>query len=226
MTTAARLTFDLDMASMPTPKRAHFKPSWRGDRLAAINIVAKRPLGVDAVRAIDMNFQWGGGRAWNVHWKSPAMNNYRYVIDLHTGKVRRMTLAELGRPIHKWHDGAMRWRRGPHKGSARPHTYAEVAAYAKLKGVLVCAEIKSRAFGRQAAAEYLVKAARDAGHPPWFMALLHMRGARAKAMAIHNAGGQFALIFGRYRIVKPLDWPEWKKYVSAIWGPREWPHGS
>ena len=225
--TAAHLSFSLDMATMPTPRRAHFEPSWRGDRLWAINRVAELAVGPDMVRAIDMNFQWGGGRAWNIHWANPAMNNYRYVIDLHTGKVRRMTLRELRRPVHKWHDGAMRWRRGPHKGSARPHTYAEVAAYAKLKGVLVCAEIKSRAFGTAEAAEYLVRAAREAGHPPWFMALASMRGVRRKAVAIHNAGGQFALIFGRFRPRKPSDWAQWSYAVSAIWrGGVRWTHGS
>lgn len=226
MTQAARLHFGLDMAHMPTPHRAHFEPPWRGDRLAAINRVAKMPLGADAVRGIDMNFQWGGHRAWNIHWARPIMNNYRFVIDLQTGKVRRMTLRELHRPVHQWSDGALRWRRGPHKGSARPHTYAEVVAYAMLKGVLVCAELKSPQFGTAEAAQYLVRSAREANHPAWFMALQHMRGARRKAEAIAAAGGQFALIFGRFRPVKPNDWAAWSQHVSAIWGRARWSHGS
>ena len=223
---AARLSFDLDMSRMPTPRRAHFEPSWRGDRLAAINKVAKLPLGEDAVRAIDMNFQWDGRRAWNIHWASPLMNNYRFVIDAKIGKVRRMTFRELRRPVWKWADGAYRWRRGPRKTSARPHTYAAVVRYAKPRGVLVTAEIKTRTFGTAAAARYLVESARRADVPPWFMALLHMAKARQKAEAISAAGGQFALIFGRYRIVKPRDWAQWSKHVSAIWGRRNWPHGS
>lgn len=220
----AHLSFDLHMSSMRTPARAHFKPSWRGDRFAAINAVAKRPLGADAVRAIDMNFQWGGREAWNIHWAIPIMNNYRFVVDQHTGKIRRMTLRELHRPVGKWSDGAARWRRG--RTNVRPHTYAEIIAHAKPKGVLVTAEIKSRAFGRLDAAHHVVEAARAADYPPWFMSLLHMAGARQKAEAISEAGGQFALIFGGYRIVKPRDWAQWSKHVSAIWGRARWPHGS
>ncbi len=223
---APHLSFDLDMSRMPTPHRAHFKPSWRGDRLLAINRVAEAALGPDMVRAIDMNFQWAAGHAWNLHWRTPAMNNYRYVIDAKTGKIRHMTARELVRPVHKWHDGAARWRRSKDVSSARPHTYLEIALYAKHRGVLVCAEIKSQAFAHPAAAEYLVESARRADHPPWFMALLRMRKARGKAKAIHDAGGQFALIFGTYRVTKPRDWSEWSHYVSAIWGPRDWPHGS
>jgi hypothetical protein len=174
-----------------------------------------------------MNFQWDGRRAWNIHWAAPWLNNYHYVIDKKTGKVRKMTWRELHRPVWDWADGAHRWRRGPSRHSARPLTYAAVVRIAKAHGVLVCAELKSRTFGSLRAAHYLVEAARRANHPAWFMALASMRGVRRKAEAIHAAGGQFALIFGRFQPRRPSDWAEWDYAVSAIWrsGVR-WKHGS
>lgn len=197
--------------------RAHFKPSWRGDRPAAILATARgrKP-------AIDCNFQWAGSHAWCIHWTTPLLNNYRY---LKTGpnKVRRMTARELRRPAADWGNLVGAWRRGPKQGSARPMTYDYMVHYAKRHGVILVAELKSPAFGTAKAANYMVDCARRANHPPWVMSLLNMKNVRGKAQAISNAGGQFALIFGTFKKLAkkpPKDWREWDQFVTQVWGAR------
>lgn len=197
-------------SAMPAAtQRAHFKPSWRGDRLAAIAAVARRPLGRDHIRAIDMNFQWAwnalgqpgkGGEGFNIHWGKPIQNNYRFILPTSTAKrARRMTRAELRRPITKWTAGQVaRWRRGPHPASARPCTYYECAAYAQRRGVVVCAEVKTPAFAREVPMKHMVDAARRANHPPFFMALREMGGV-AKAEQAARQGGWGAVIHGKFK---------------------------
>lgn len=196
------------MPTMPaSTQRAHFDPAWRGDSFAGIDTVAKQSPGEDGVRAIDNNFQWfwrrrrrlgrRRGIAFALHWRDPGKNNFRYILD--GGRVRPMTRAELRRT--RWTaEQVRRWRRGPSRTSAAPRTYAAMVRHAVAKDVVICAELKSPAFRRRVPAQTLVAAAKRAGHPPWYMALYgSMPYCRGKCKAVVNAGGEFAVIFGRYQ---------------------------
>jgi hypothetical protein len=137
----------------------------------------------------------GGGSAFGLHWPDPIRNGYRWILDKITGRVRRMTHAELHRTA--WTvSQVLRWRRGPSKNSARPRKYSELVAYVKKHGGTIVAELKSQAFAIGWVMEQLVATAKRHGHAPWFKALANMRKAAGKCAATVRAGGQFALIFG------------------------------
>ena len=212
-------------------QRAHFDPKV-GDSWHAIQRTAHLSIGQDAIRALDMNFQLvprripdgHGGYAivWvamSMHWAKPGKNGYdRFVgadgqIHMMTRRQRRMTAQEWG------YDGVMTWRRAT---GERPLTYEEAIAYAAEHGVVITAELKSPRFARaQATLEAMVTACKAVGHPAWFMALITMKDARGKCAAVIAAGGQFALIFGRFRWTrKPKDWAAWKPKPTRMWGPR------
>jgi hypothetical protein len=168
--------------SSPMPastRRAHFEPPWRGDRPLGILATARKRPGPGGVRAIDVNLQVSKeGTAWASHWGVPKKDNWKYIVDAHSHHVRRMNRAELRRPMGLWTDAEIvRWRRGPSKASARPHTYREMARLAVHHGVTICGEVKSRRFAEPAVAAKLVNDARLVGHPPWFMALINMKNA-------------------------------------------------
>ena len=185
--------------SMPRAlPRTHFKPSWKGDRLYAIKLVSQMKAGGDGKKAIDMNFVWGQHKAWCLHWNTPYMNNYYFYLDPGAKRARRMKTKELRRPVQQWTDVQIaRWRRSPNPNSAKPASYATCVRYAHSKGVIVVAELKSAAFATEEAASYMVRNAKKSQHPAYFMALLQMKNCRGKAEAIHKAGGEFAVIFGR-----------------------------
>lgn len=195
--------------------RAHFQPSWKGDRLAAINVVSRMKH-----KGIDMNFQWGEEVAWCMHWTTPARNNYTYLMVRGAKKARRMSVGERNRPISKWTDDQIsKWRRTSNPKSARPRTYATCARYAAERKVVICAELKSQAFATPKAAQYMVSSAKAVGHRPWFMALYKMKNVRGKAKAISEAGGEFAVIFGNFPHKRPpADWNHWDQWVSQVWG--------
>lgn len=215
--------------SSPMPAathRAHFEPPWRGDRLAAIYAVGRKRPGPGGVRAIDVNLQVSKeGTAWAAHWGIPKKDNWKYILGTN-GHVRKMTRAELRKPMGTWTDAQIhRWRRGRTAGSARPHTYREMARAAVHHRVVICGELKSRRFAEKAVAEKLVADAKAVGHPPWFMALINMKNCRGKCEAVRNAGGHFAIIFGRFRSLArraPADWHAWSPKPSRIWGPAKW----
>lgn len=211
----------------PRTNRAHYTPSWRGDRPAALQQVGRKRLGPGRVRAIDVNLQVSkDGTAWAMHWGIPKKDNFKYILATN-GRVRKMTAAELRRNVSAWTDAQIfRWRRGRVKPSARPHTYREMARIAVLHHVVICGELKSRRFAEKAVAERLVHDAKLANHPAWFMALINMKNCRGKCEAIRDAGGHFALIFGRFRGLArraPADWDRWRHKPTRIWGPAKWP---
>jgi len=199
-----------DAPMPPSTQRAHFEPAWKGDRLIALDQVAARPPGPDGINAIDCNFQWfwndpkipaEGGEAFALHYAAPGRNNFTY-INAGNGRVREMTRAELRR--RKWRpEQVRRWRRGPTLDSASPKTYRQMAAHAVEVGATITGELKSPAFRRHIPARHVVTAAKQAGHPPWFMALYgSMPFASGKCAAIIGAGGEFAVIFGRYQSLR------------------------
>lgn len=216
--------------SSPMPartNRAHFEPPWRGDRPLAIIAVGRKRPGPGGVRAIDVNLQVSrDGTAWAAHWGIPKKDNWKFILDARSHRVRKMTKDELRRPMSQWSDEDIaHWRRGATRTSPRPRTYREMARLAVHHGVVICGELKSRRFAETNVAERLVADAHAAGHPPWFMALINMKDCRGKCEAIRNAGGQFAVIFGRFRILarrEPADWSSWHPKPNHLWGPAKW----
>ncbi len=206
-------------------QRHHFDPSFKGDGLHGIDVVAKDPVGPDGIRCGDFNFQqvWTdpkdhskGSGAMCMHWGNARQNNYHYIVVKGTKRVRKMTEEELDRHVSEWHnEDIYRWRMTADYDSTAPVSYATMVKYAVKKNVYIAAEIKSKTFGEGDIMEHLVKTANYYGHPPWFMALYRtMPGCRDKCAATIRGGGQFAVIFGTsqnnrtrfYAAVK--TWPE------------------
>lgn len=202
------------MPTMPAQtQRAHSDPSWVGDRLGALDDVARQGRGPDGIIAADRNFQWAwhdprfhsrGGAAYCLHWEDPHRNNYRHILEAGGKRTRPMTRAELGRSITRWRaSDVRRWRRTSSIHSERPPTYVAMARKAVAVGVVITAELKSNAFAEQLPARQIVNAAKRAGHPPYFMALYgSMPLCRQKCQAIVRAGGQFAVIFGNWQYLR------------------------
>lgn len=185
---------------------------WEGDTLAALNRwadegesfadqnfqgVAEDP--VDAETNLDADFV-----VFGMHSRTPEENNYHYYLEDGAVTARYMTKAELHRQVgigkDRWSAAEVhRWRRTHHPKSPRPRTYFEHVTRAVEVGIVITAELKSPWFGRQHIAEHLVAVARDAHHPPLFMALWNMRNVRGKAIAIIRAGGGFGVIFGKWK---------------------------
>ena len=218
--------------SMPAhTQRAHFEPSWKGDRLEALAEVARHPLGRDGIRAIDCNFQWAwrdpadhtkGGGAFALHWGNPAQDNYHFIV-LEGGRhTRPMTRAELSLNVAHWPlEAVHRWRRDASHTSARPPTYAAMVREAVRLDVVICAELKSKAFRLLGPAAHLVHTARHYGHPPYFMALYRsMPYCREKCAHVVRAGGAFAVIFGRFpehRAAFAQAVPSWPVQPTRVW---------
>jgi hypothetical protein len=87
---------------------------------------------------------------------------------------------------------------------------------AKRRSVIICWELKSRAFAEADVAERIAEDVRASGWPAYFMALVTMRLWGQKARAIHQAGGQFALL--AHGEPKPSAFDTWKPYITQIWG--------
>lgn len=221
------------MSLMPAnTQRAHSDPSWLGDRLAALDDVARQPKGPDGIRAADRNFQWAwhdpsnvsrGGVAFCMHWEDPHRNNYNFILTSDGKRTRPMTGGERGRSILKWRaTDVYRWRRTSSVHSERPPTYAEMVRKAVAVGVVITAELKSNVFATKMAAQQVVNSAKRAGHPPYFMALYHsMPYCQQKCQAIINAGGQFAPIFGNWQYLRrgmfAVDVKRWNPKPTRVW---------
>ena len=211
----------------PVTQRAHFTPQ-AGDSVSALVKVGRMRPGPDGVRAVDVNFQLVDGTPVAIHWSTPGRNGYdRFIND--AGVEQDMTPEQRRRPAEKWGlRGVLSWRR---PNGDRPLTYAEAVELAVNLDVVICAELKSPGFADVNVMRGMVDAARAAGHPPWFMALLKMKNAKGKAISTARAGGSFALIFGKFRSTTkrpPADWDEWRHAVARVWGPpntRKWVDG-
>lgn len=168
--------------------RQHHESPSRGDNYGAIR---RAQHGF-----YDGNMQYFLGIIWMMHWPTPARNGYTRVVDTHTGKTRRMTLRERRRPAGKWGvDGIRRWRR---PNGEYPITYEEAITYGSKIGACCIGEMKSRAFAEPKVAAMAVAAAKKHDHPAWFKTLYNMKYPQAKTAAVRLAGGQMALIFGRF----------------------------
>jgi hypothetical protein len=208
------------MLFMPAEtNRAHLP--WndlRCDTLAFLNEIARRRQ-----RYADFNAcASADATSWNLHWASgPKLNHYYWIW---TGKrtrfgreIRRpMTEEELHRPTHQWHDaGIARWRRGA-RGGPRPATVAKRQRQAKRRRVIICWELKSQAYAQADVAERIVADVQASRWPGFFMTLVTMAKWGEQARAIHNAGGQFALL--AHGAPRPADLEHWRPYIDRIWG--------
>ncbi len=227
-----------DTPAPPHTQRLHLSTRV-GDSMHGIDLCSRRPAGADQVAALDYNMQTveavdGLGERTVIpvsgHWTSIGRNGYDS-CHLESGGLRRLTRAERRMTYQQWvdrHEGTLaslqdlRRRNGDF-----PMTWEQSVQYAAGKGVVLTPELKSQGFTLDLVAEDMVRVCREFDYPLWAMALLSMKFADLKCAAIENAGGSFALIFGRFRpqagganqvagwVVKP----------SQIWGPviaRRW----
>jgi hypothetical protein len=191
----------------------------RCDTLELINMIARR-----GGRFGDFNACVSADdTSWNFHWPDgPKLNHYTWIWTGRRTRILRreirrpMTDAELHRDVDQWPDpGIARWRRGRH-GGVKPATIAKRQRQAKRRGVIICWELKSRAFAEAEVAERIVEDVRSSGWPAFYMALVTMRLWGQKARAIHNAGGQFALL--AHGAPKPADLGQFSPYITHVWG--------
>lgn len=189
------------MGAKPAPRWHAKGAEWTGDRLSA-QLTAKKA----GFKYLDQNFNyfWNdladhskGGEAFGLHWGVAEKDNFKHIVDAHTGKVRPMTHEELHRSREDWTaDEVKRWRRGATKSSYRPHSYYEHAVHAKEVGITLVAELKNQPFGLKAVAQQLVASAKKAGHRPVFMALWNLAKIKDKVSAFITAGAEFMVIYG------------------------------
>lgn len=191
----------------------------RCDTLEMLNMAARR-----GVKFVDCNAcASADDTAWNLHWpEGPRLNHYTWIWTGRRTRILRreirrpMTGAELARDVVQWSDaGISRWRRNE-RGGPKPATVARRQKQAKRRAVHICWELKSRAFAHDDVAERIVEDVQRSGWDAFFMALVTLRDWGQKARAIHNAGGQFALL--AHDAPKPADLDQWRPYITAIWG--------
>lgn len=174
-------------------------------------------------RFVDMNTCVSADHTgWNLHWpEGPRLNGFHWIWTGRRTRILRreirrpMTDDELRRDVIDWHDSQIaRWRRARH-GGRRPGTVALRQKQARKRRVYICWETKSRAYEEPENAERLVEDCRASGWPAFFMTLC-IGAWGPKLRAIHNAGGQTALLAHGYP--KPVDLAQWRPYIDAIWG--------
>lgn len=189
----------------------------RCDTLALLNLAARR-----GEKYVDLNACVSADdTGWNLHWcDGPIKNHYDWIW---TGKrrwgreVRRpMTRAELHRNVDEWHDEEIaRWRRA-RRGGPKPAQCSKRQRQVNRRALIACWELKSRAFAEADVAEKLVEQINAQGREAFYMALVTMRAWGPKARAIHNAGGQFALL--AHGAPKPDDFEKFKPFIKHVWG--------
>lgn len=190
----------------------------RCDTLALLNQIAREGLRFGDFNACAS----ADATSWNLHWASgPKLNHYTWIWtgrrDWLGREIRRpMTHEELHRPTHQWHDaGIARWRRAKH-GGPKPTTVAKRQRQAKRRNVIICWELKSLQYANADVAERIVEDITRSRWPGFFMTLVTMRKWGEKARAIHQAGGQFALL--AHGAPKPPDLATWRPYIDRVWG--------
>jgi hypothetical protein len=198
--------------------RAHVP--WRDprcDTLALLNMAARR-----GEKFVDLNVCASADyTGWNLHWpEGPLLNHYDWIA---TGRrrwgreIRRpMTHAELHRPVDQWADEDIaRWRRA-RRGGPKPAQCSKRQRQANRRALIPCWELKSRHFAEADVAEKLVEQINAQGREAFYMTLVTMRKWGEKARAIHNAGGQFALL--AHGAPKPADLDKWRPFITQVWG--------
>lgn len=188
--------------------RAHFKQDHPFcDQVATLD-AAKRGSGFADMNAVpckdaDVNLHWTDG---------PAKNHYRFIVG-RFGRVRPMTEAELHRPVLAWAvKDVRRWRRTRSRFSARPATVRRRQWQARRRRVVICWELKSRAYANPPLARRFVGVVKASKWPAYYMTLMSMRDWGAKLKAFHDAGGETALLsHGHMRVADKPD------YITRVW---------
>jgi hypothetical protein len=217
---------------MPENTQRNHPAYKRANSYAAIRATARKPLGPDHVRCLDWDMQTIvvtiGGRRVTIpisgHWKTLGANGYTRWNDGH--RTRRLTRAQKRMTTQAWvdrHGGTIAALHQPRRANGdRYLTWEESVTYAKSHGVILTPELKSLAFALPDVAQAMVAVCKKHDYPLWAMALLRMKNCRGKCEAIVGAGGQFAVIFGRFRSMaarRPADWANWRHKPTKIWGP-------
>lgn len=205
----------------PWTDRLHLTPYWLGDSRYAIRIAARKAVGRDGGRFIDLNFQRTLDGVVNCHWGTARRNGFYFIV-VRPGKRRPLTEEELDRPIAEWATAdVIRWRRTKRAGLSlasriRIYTFAEQVRYAARRGVRICAELKSKTFDdlRVAAQMVAVSVRNNAG--VIFMTLVTMPNWGPKLRAFHEAGGQTALL--AHGAARPTNLEHFRPYIDQIWG--------
>lgn len=201
--------------------RLHLEPYWLGDSRFAIRTAARKAPGKDRGRFIDLNFQRTLDGVVNCHWGTARKNGFFYIVT-RFGKRRPMTEAELDRPIGQWKTAdVIRWRRTARIGTSlasriRIYTFAEQVRYAWRRGVIVCAELKSETFDDPRVAVQMVAVLTRLKAIAYFMTLVTMPNWGPKLRAIHQAGGQTALLAHGARL--PANLEHFRPYIDQVWG--------
>lgn len=202
---------------VPAP-RAHPKPGdpeWYGDTLGAIH-QAKAA----GYKHIDQNFTWVydrdipkrtkpgdfAGRAHAIHSDTARKNDVTHIVDANSGRIRRMTNAELDGEVnvHVFGPEIDRWRR-PGRSEMNGyrihslHRHAQEWVEVGIDGV---PEQKNKPFGHVEVARQCIEAMTSAGHRAVAMALWGLPWCRQKCSAWMRAAKQlgvtayFAVIYG------------------------------
>ena len=209
--------------SMPkATQRYHLEPYWLGDSPEAVKRCARMKPGPDHDQVIDLNLQACLDGIAVCHWGTPGKNGYHYII-VSPGHRRRLTPKELKRPLTEWHIADVRnMRRTAHvqKGKYASHVriweIGEMWRFCARVGVQPAGEMKTQRFSQPVWAARAVAAATAAGVKPWFMALWNMAKCGEKAKAVHEAGGEFAVL-GHGRRSAPLWFNRYKPYITQVW---------
>jgi hypothetical protein len=160
-----------------------------GDRLIAWRTV---PVG----GAFDGNVYPACGVIWFLHWLIPILCGYRWVLDEHTGHVRKMTIRELHRPATRWGEaGIRRWR--DRHGQA-PMDLETGLRWCVENNRLCAIETKGPAWAKnQIWFAMLHATCVKVGHPAWVKRIATLRFPRQTVLNAHRAHVQIAAIYGR-----------------------------
>lgn len=204
--------------------RAHYLQSDpRCDQVATLNKARRRKGGRRrGFGYADMNLVRCANGNVNLHWADSAVkNHYRYIIGSN-GRRRAMTGSELHRPVIEWNlADILKWRKTKRVGvslNSRAHPASVITRQrqAKRRKVIICWEVKSRVYKNPATAKSLIHDVRASGWPGYFMTLVIMKDWGPKLKAIHQAGGQTALLAHGAR--KPSNLNLFAPYIDAVWG--------
>jgi hypothetical protein len=199
--------------------RLHLEPYWLGDSPRAVR---KAGLRAPGRRFIDVNFQACLDDVIALHWGTAIQNGYTY-LQVAPGKRRKMTKAELHRPIARWKSAdVQKWRRTAKAGVSyasriRPYTFGQMCTYARRWNVTICAELKSRSFGTNPKwAVYMRRIADQRKAKVYAMTLVTMVYWAQKMKNFKAAGFETALLAHSAR--KPAGFNQHAAGIDRVWG--------
>jgi hypothetical protein len=204
--------------------RAHLRSSnLRCDTVTVLNMAARHDAGQ---RFADMNACALKDGDANVHWPdNPVKNHYDHIWtgerNLDGSEVRRpMTDEEREKHlIDTTTEEFLSWRRSM-KGGPHPATVAMRQQEAIARDVIICWELKSRAYQRSEDANRFVLSVTESGHIAYYMTLVTMAFWGQKLTAFKLAGGETALLAHGVTKTKAIadKLVEFEAGIDRIWG--------